>query len=166
MIENGTIANVYSRLEIALGGSNIIIVGGAAVKLIADPSRKLNDIDILVALNYSEFLRREKQLGICGFELRNGKIITLFDKENKIEIDLGYKKDFGIKGQILGNPNKEVHSTAVTKTLKYHGGTVICRIMAPAQLLRMKVALLLYRKSRAKRNADKKDIISILKKFY
>ncbi|MDE1856114.1 MAG: hypothetical protein KGH49_02660 [Candidatus Micrarchaeota archaeon] len=167
MIGAETIADVYSRLSTALGSDKIVIMGGAAVKLAADPQRKISDVDVIVLLPYSDFIRREKRLALMDFKLRTGKTISLYDKRNRLELDLGTKRFFGPKGESFGMQNGAIASSSATKIIKSGVGQVNCRIMGPAQLLEMKVWLLLNRTHHLNKKAmDKRDIISILKKFY
>ncbi|MDE1762002.1 MAG: hypothetical protein KGH59_03685 [Candidatus Micrarchaeota archaeon] len=167
MIGTKKIVDTYRRLAKALGTRRVVLIGGCAVKLAAGPSRKVNDVDVAVIMPYGEFLEHRKRLESANFELKVGNVISLYDRTNMIDVDLGKKKEFGPMGKSFGMTNSEIGSTALVKPVKLGGEVFGCAVMGPEQMLRMKVWLLLNRKhDTRKQAADRRDIISILKKFY
>ncbi len=166
-LQISTILDVYTRVYRALGFRKVILVGGAAIKLLVNSSRIASDIDVLTDFPYSYLRKRTKALELDGFRLKLAPTVQLIDNKTQVEMDFGYKKDFSASVKYLGIVHKEINSKAVAKKFGYKGKKVDVFIMSPEYLLSTKLQLLLLRgRSESKRRRDKEDIINILNKFY
>lgn len=96
--------NIYPKLVEIFGADNMILVGGAAMKLSCDPERQLRDIDVAVFPSKLRGVGKEK---LNGLELDgvydNDKLITVTDRETGTEIEVS-SQSCGNMNNVLGLP--------------------------------------------------------------
>ncbi len=170
------IANIYKRLEVLFGTDEIMLLGGAAIKISSNPSRHINDIDVALFPKklYGIDSRLIEELGFQSVK-RGYKLTSLIDKKSGIKIEVSAKsyqklnKSLGIKNfngknpTILGLGLREVIQDS--KVIKV--GDVIIHIPSGLDQILMKYNLWLLRgEGKTKNQKDAEDIRKLVAFYY
>ena len=158
------------------GTDEIILIGGAAIKLSSDPSRKIHDID---ATLYPKKLYGldNQQIEELGFKpLKEGdKLISLIDKKTGIEIEVSAKlcqmlnRALGIKSFNEENPtvlgldlSEVIHDSKIVKV-----GDIKIRVPSGLDQILMKYNLWLFRgEGKTENQKDAEDIKKLVAFYY
>jgi hypothetical protein len=168
--------NIYPKLVDVFGAENIILVGGAAMKLSCDPERQLLDTDVAVFPSKLRGVERKKldNLGLNGV-YDSDKLITVIDKETETEREVS-SQDCGNMNNVLGlPPYTEENPTILGLNLRdvinegqwcnFKGEKM--KIPNPVHNLIMKYNLWLFRgRGEVEEQKDAKDINKIVKYYF